>query len=111
MAQKFEIDNGKPADQQMRKTVFNLETGVVIVYYHYKEGQIFRQPKYYNRQELISQGKSGDMNEKDTDESKEQQEFKQINDMEQKCHAQIKQHEKMALGERDQRKDKEKIIL
>jgi hypothetical protein len=56
-----------------------METGEVIVSYHFKEGQVFRKPKVYNRQELISQGKSGDMNEKDTDESKEQQEFKQIN--------------------------------
>ena len=30
--------------------------------------------------------------------------------MEQRCHAQIKMHEKLALGERDQRKDKEKNI-
>ena len=87
-----------------------METCEVIVSYHFKEGQVFRKPKVYNRQELISQGKSGDMNEKDTDESKEQQEFKQINQMEQKCHAQIKYHEKLAGGEREQRKDKEKII-
>lgn len=110
MAQKFELDPNVPADQQMRKTVFNLETGEVVIHYHFKEGQIFRKPKYYNRQDLIGQGKSGDMNEKDTDESKEQQDFNQINNMEQKCHAQIKFFEKLAATERDQRKDKEKII-
>ena len=76
MAQKFELDTNRPADQQMRKTVFNMESGEVVINYHFVEGQIFKKPKTYNRQELISQGKSGDMNEKDTDESKEQQEFK-----------------------------------
>ena len=50
------------------------------------------------------------MNDKDTDESKEQQEFKQINTMEQKCHASIKTHEKQAGIERDLRKDSEKVI-
>ena len=50
------------------------------------------------------------MNEKDTDESKEQQENNAINNMEQKCHAAIKANEKQAATERDQRKDKEKII-
>jgi len=49
MAQKFELDPNIPADQQMRKTVFNLETGEVVIHYHFKEGQIFRKPKYYNR--------------------------------------------------------------
>jgi hypothetical protein len=94
----------------MRKTVFNIETGEVVIHYHFVEGQIFKKPKTYSRQELISQGKSGDMNEKDTDETKEQQEFKQINMMEQRCHAQIKQHEKNAGTERDTRRDKEKLI-
>jgi len=110
MAQKYELDEKKSADNQIRKTVFNLEAGEVTVNHHFKEGQVFKKPKIYNRQELISQGKSGDMNEKETEESKEQQEFKEINLMEQRCHAQIKAHEKNAGVERDSRKDKEKMI-
>jgi len=94
----------------MRKTVFNIEAGEVVVHYHYKEGQVFKHPKTFNRQELISQGKSGDMNEKDTGETKKDQEFKLINTMEQRCHAQIKLHEKLAATERDLRRDKEKTI-
>lgn len=94
----------------MRKCVFDIKGNEVKIYYHYKEGQIFREPLIKNRQDLISQGKSGEMNEKDTDESKEQQENNFINQMEQKCHAAIKANEKTAMTERDQRKDKEKII-
>ena len=41
--------------------------------------------------DLISQGKMGDMNEKDAekdnDENKKQQFFNQISEMEQKCHS------------------------
>ena len=71
----------------MRKTVFNFEIDEVVIHYHFKEGQIFRKPKYYNRSDLLGQGKSNDINEKESDESKEQQEFNKINVMEQKCHA------------------------
>lgn len=115
MAQKFALDPNRPAEEQIRKTVFKLEggksdQGETIVYFHYKEGQIFREPKVYDRQELISQGKSGDLNEKDNDESKEQQEFKQIGEMEAHCHAEIKKEEKQASSEREHRRDKEKVI-
>lgn len=117
MAQKFDWDpNAAPEKEQIRKTVFNLEPGPsggigeVTVNYHFKEGQVFKKPKTYSRQELISQGKSGDMNEKDTEESKEQQEFKEINKMEQLCHQYIKHHEKVAQTERELRRDKEKTI-
>jgi hypothetical protein len=71
MAQKFEVDPSLPAETQIKKTVFNIESGDVKVYYHYQEGKIFRQPKEYKRAQLISQGKSGDMNEKDSEETKE----------------------------------------
>ena len=50
------------------------------------------------------------MNEKESEESKEQQEFKQIQAMENACHTAIKAHEKLASTEREQRKDKEKNI-
>jgi hypothetical protein len=36
MAQKFELDTNKPAENQIRKTVFNIEEEKVTVYYHYK---------------------------------------------------------------------------
>lgn len=49
----------------------------MFIYYHYTEGQIFRKPEKVNRTDLISQGKMGDMNEKDAekdnDENKKQQ--------------------------------------
>ena len=38
MTQKWDLDETKPAEEQMRKAVFNLETDQVTVYYHYKEG-------------------------------------------------------------------------
>jgi len=38
MAQKFKLDPSKPADSQIRKTVFNMETGEVVVNYHFSEG-------------------------------------------------------------------------
>ena len=82
MAQKFEVDHNKPAETQIKKTVFNIESGDVMVYYHYQEGKIFRQPTSYRRDVLISQGKTGEMNEKDSEETKEQQEYKFINNME-----------------------------
>ena len=63
---------------------------------------------------LISQGKMGEMNEKegekDNEENKRQQFYAKISEMEQKCSSQIKQHEEMAFTERQQRKDNEKNI-
>ena len=38
MAQKFELDPTRPAEEQIRKTEFNIETNEVLIYYHYKEG-------------------------------------------------------------------------
>mmetsp|Transcript_6158 Transcript_6158/g.9917 ORF Transcript_6158/g.9917 Transcript_6158/m.9917 type:complete len:151 (-) Transcript_6158:262-714(-) len=56
----------------------------------------------------------GDMNEKDgerdSEESKKQQFFKRISEMEQKCHSQIKTSEENAVTERGQRRDNEKSI-
>jgi hypothetical protein len=70
----------------MRKAVFNLESDEIIIYYHFKEGQIFRKPSHYNRNELRNSGNQGEMNEKDQgDESKQQQEFNNINQMERLC--------------------------
>jgi hypothetical protein len=44
----------------------------VLIYYHYKEGQIFRKPDKINRVDLISQGKMGDMNQKDGEKDSEE---------------------------------------
>ena len=56
----------------------------------------------------------GDMNqkegEKDSEESKKQQFFSRISDMEQKCHSQIKSAEEAAVTERGQRRENEKSI-
>ena len=38
MAQKFELDPEKPANEQIRKTEFNISKNQVLIYYHYKEG-------------------------------------------------------------------------
>jgi hypothetical protein len=38
MTQKFELDPSRPAEEQMRKAVFNLETDEIVIYYHFKEG-------------------------------------------------------------------------
>jgi hypothetical protein len=63
MTQKFELDPSRPAEEQMRKAVFNLETDEIVIYYHFNEGQIFRKPSHYNRNELRNSGNNGDMNE------------------------------------------------
>lgn len=114
MAQKFELDPTKDASLQIRKTEFNIDKNFVYIYYHYKEGQIFRKPEKVNRTDLISQGQSRDMEqkdaEKDNEESKKQQFFNQISEMEQKCHSQIKAHEEKAHTERIARRENERSI-
>ncbi len=72
MAQKFELDPNRPAEEQIRKTEFNIEKNLVLIYYHYKEGQIFRQPDKINRLDLVSHGKMGDMNEKDVEKDNDE---------------------------------------
>lgn len=72
MAQKFELDPTKDASLQMKKTEFKIEDQYIYIYYHYKEGQIFRKPDIVNRLDLISQGKMGDMNEKDAEKDNDE---------------------------------------
>ena len=57
MAQKYELDPKKDPEQQIRKTEFNIVKGFNYIYYHYKEGQIFRKPEKIDRLELITSGK------------------------------------------------------
>ena len=108
MAQKFELDPNKAASEQIRKTVFNMDKHLLI-YYHYQEGQIFKQPDKISRNDLLSHNKMGEMNEKeiekDNEDSKKKQYYKKINDMEQICHSQIKFQEEQAFKERELRKD------
>jgi hypothetical protein len=57
-----------------------------LIYYHYKEGQIFRAPDTISQLDLVSSGKRGDMDdkevEKNNEENKKQQFFKSIKEME-----------------------------
>lgn len=49
MAQKFELDPKKDPEDQIKKTVFNINKNVNYIYHHYKEGQIFKKPIEINR--------------------------------------------------------------
>jgi hypothetical protein len=42
---------------------------MIYIYYHYKKGKITADYKEFSRQDLIGQTKSGDMNEKDVEET------------------------------------------
>ena len=112
MTQHFELDPNKPAEEQIRKTVFNSEKEKVFIYYHYKEGQIFKPPIEINQRDLVSTDKLNDKDgEKDESASQQQQFFKFINDMEQKCQSQLKHHEDTAHNERRNRVNNERKIL
>lgn len=86
MSQRFELDPYKPAEGQIRKTEFNLAKGMVYIYYHFREGKVTAKFEEFERDKLIGQVKVGDINDKDTEESKEQQVHKRIIEMERKCH-------------------------
>lgn len=49
MAQKYELDPKKDPENQIKKTVFNINKGFNYIYHHYKEGQIFKKPIEINR--------------------------------------------------------------
>ena len=108
MAQKFCLKKNIPPEKQIRKTEFNFAAdggkGQVLIYYHYKEGQIFRAPDTISQLDLVSSGKRGDMDdkevEKNNEENKKQQFFKSIKEMEQKCFSVIKGHQNKAETER-----------
>ena len=71
MTQLFSKDEDRPAELQIRKTEFNLQKGKIYIYYHYREGKITSNMEEYERDKLITNSKGGDINEKDTEESKE----------------------------------------
>lgn len=64
--------------------------------------------------DVVSQGKMGDMDQKESEKdakmNQEQQKFSKINDMEQKCYQSIKIHQGSAEQERGHRKEFEKKI-
>lgn len=72
MAQKFAMDPDVPAEQQIRRTEFNLEKGRVFIFYHFRDGKITSNSEQFERDALIGEAKLGDMNEKDTEENKQQ---------------------------------------
>ena len=65
------MDQSIAAEQQIRKTEFNLEKGRVYIYYHYRDGKITSNAETFVRDDLIGEAKLGDMNEKDTEENKQ----------------------------------------
>lgn len=110
MTQKFDLDPNAPAETQIKKTEFNLDKKMIYIYYHYKKGKITADYKEFSRDELIGQAKTGDMNEKDVEETQLQQTQKKIIDMENKCHQEIKEYERTALSETQIRVENEKAI-
>jgi len=110
MTQKFELDPERPAEEQIRKTEINLVKNKIFVYYHYKQGEIVAPMKMYRREDISAQAKLGDMNDKESEETQEQQTFKRINEIERRCHEEINEDEKNAKNETTQRRNMEKNI-
>ena len=59
---------------------------MIYIYYHYKDGKITADYKEFLRDDLIGSAKTGDMNEKDVEETQLQQTQKKIIEMENVCH-------------------------
>ena len=53
MVQEFELDPDKPAGEQIRKTEFNIEKGIVNIYYHYVRGKIRAGEESFLRSDLL----------------------------------------------------------
>lgn len=73
MTQHFELDPNRPAEEQIRKTVFNSEKEKVFIYYHYKDGQIFKPPIEISSKDLVSTGDKVNDKDGEKDESASQQ--------------------------------------
>jgi len=71
MTQKFALDPEQTAEEQIRRTEFNLAKGRVYIYKHYNSGRITTGAETYIRDELIGGDAKvgGDMNDKDAQES------------------------------------------
>jgi len=98
MTQKFSLDAKTDAERQIMNTEFNLEKGRVFIFYHYREGKITAKQEQYNTEDLLEHNKSGDMNEKDTEDPRSQI-LRKIYDMQSGCHDGIKIAEKQAQEE------------
>ena len=110
MTQKFEKDDEKPANEQIRKTVFNLDQQRIYIHYHYANGQIFSDPNEYNRDELRGDNQLDVNEDKNEVDGKKSQQNASILKIEQDCLQEIKDQEKAALGESTARQENEKNI-
>lgn len=112
MTEKFALDSSKPAEEQIRRTEYNLDKGKVFIYKHYNSGRITTGSEVYIRDELIGGDTKvgGELGEKDSEESQKAQTNKRILDMERKCHEDIKEQEKSALAESTWKTEFEKNI-
>ena len=112
MTQKFGLDPDHIAEEQVRRTEFNLSKGRVYIFKHYNSGRITTGSETYIRDELIGGDAKvgGDMNDKDAQESQKAQTNKRILEMERRCHEQIKEQEKGALAETNWKLEFEKNI-
>jgi hypothetical protein len=94
MSQKYEVNPVLPVGDQIKKTEFNMDKKEVKIFYHYEKGKITAKEESYNRDDLQGQNKVGDMNDKEAEESKTQQIYKKILEMEHLCLDEIKYQEK-----------------
>jgi len=88
MTERFALNPEILAEEQIRKTEYNLVKGRVYIYKHYNSGRITTGSEVYIRDELIGGDAKvgGDIGEKDSEESQKAQTNKRILEMERRCH-------------------------
>lgn len=104
------MDLELPSEDQIKKTEFNIKKGMVYIHYHYQKGRITAKDEEYKRDKLIGVEKTTEY-EKENEENKDSQKYKQIYSLEIKCHDQIKESEKDAKQEMELRSDNERAIV
>ena len=82
----------------------------VYIYYHYEEGKITTRDEEWNREDLISHANLDNVNDKESEESKEQQIKKKYHELEMSCHQQINSQESNMLQEIQSRNEIETAI-
>lgn len=110
MSQKYAVNPALPAGDQIRKTEFNIQKKEVKIYYHYEKGKVTAKEETFNRDDLQGQNKVGDMNDKEAEESKTQQIYKKILEMEHLCLDEIKSQEKANQANTDYRAKAEEAV-
>lgn len=110
MSQKYEINPHTAIGDQIKKTEFNMDKKEVKLFYHYEPGKITAKEETFNRDDLQGQNKVGDMNDKEAEESKIQQIYKKILEMEHLCLDEIKGQEKANFTNTDLRVKAEEAI-